>query len=85
MSDLDLLKKYAGIVTETESGITSTVANGESFLRDMARAFAGEKGAQLNITVTLRGSNVLEYKINKVTVQDVTAGLGGPGPHIRDM
>ena len=43
----------------------STVANGEHFLRDVASAFGGRKGQTLDIEVTLRGSNVLEYAIQK--------------------
>lgn len=34
-----------------------------SFIGDMAEMFGGEKGKTLNITVTLKGTNMLEYSI----------------------
>jgi len=44
-----------------------TVANGEAFMKDIAKAFGGVKGQSLSITVTLKGTNVLEYSITKVS------------------
>lgn len=52
---------------DTFKGIT--VANGESFLTDMATAFGGRKGQKLNIEVTLKGPNVLAYRITRVETQ----------------
>lgn len=43
----------------------STIANVEAFVKDIAKAFNQTKDTTLDITVTLKGSNVLEYSIKK--------------------
>ena len=61
--------KISEISQSPVSASYKTVANGESFVRDVFRALGGINGVKdqtLNITVTLKGSNVLEYSITKV-------------------
>jgi len=58
----------------SESGEFTTVASAKSFLDDMARAFGGKKDQTLNITVTLVGKNMLEYKITKVGESNKDSG-----------
>ena len=63
MSDI---KKHIQLVeaqmAEAIPGYTTT-ANLDAFVRDVAKAFGGQQGKTLNITVTLVASGVLEYSI----------------------
>ncbi len=55
--------KLSQLIKEAEH--ISTIANVESFVKDVAKAFNQTKDTTLDITVTLKGSNVLEYSIKK--------------------
>jgi hypothetical protein len=65
MSEIRTLLETLDAINETPA--ISTVATGEAFLKDVAKAFGGVRGQKLNIVVTLKGTNVLEYSIAKVT------------------
>ena len=61
----DMRKLIESVDSLSEASI-KTVANSEAFIKDITRAFGGLKDQTLNIQVTLKGDNVLEYSIKKV-------------------
>lgn len=52
-----------------EAKLLKTVANGSAFVDDVFKAFKNTKDATLNITVALRGTNVLEYTIERADAE----------------
>lgn len=60
------IRKLIESIDSINEASIKTTANGEAFLQDMTQAFGGLKDQTLNITVTLKGDNVLEYSIKKV-------------------
>lgn len=64
----EIRKLLESLDSINEATLVSTVANGESFIKDVGKAFGGQKGKTLAITATLRGTNVIEYSIREDNV-----------------
>ena len=71
MADMRKLIESVDSIDESISNTSfKTVANSDHFIRDVFSALApinGAPGKTVNITVTAKGTNMLEYSINEVT------------------
>jgi hypothetical protein len=47
---------------QIDEGFT-TVSNGEAFIEALGKAFGGQKNKTVVATITLKGTNVLHYRI----------------------